>query len=64
MYMAIVVHNYSNHKARNLYNMLQDVLVEDRLGPLSLFKSVDSDCLCLVEFHLNLNLYLHSVINW
>ena len=43
--------------------MLQDASVEDGPGALSLLRSAECDCLRLVEFHLDLDLCLHSVMD-
>jgi len=43
--------------------MLQNMLAKDGLGALSLLRSADYDCLHLVELCLDLELYLHSVMD-
>jgi len=44
-------------------HVLQDASVEDRPGALSLLRSADCDCLRLVEFRLDLDLCLCSVMD-
>jgi len=54
---------YAPRSVNSTAIVLQDVSVEDGLGALSLLRSADCDCLRLVEFRLDLDLCLRSVMD-